>query len=137
MRVGIVFFPGNERDSLLSVSKGLAKGIESQGHQVDIIDGEHDVNTKLTIYKYLVIGATGSGSMGGRIPDKIAPYLSSSGMISGKKSFAFILKKGLRLTKTLRELMAAMEHEGMFVKFSEILSSPEEAEAIGKRLHIG
>jgi hypothetical protein len=57
-------------------------------------------------------------------------------MISGKKSFAFILKKGMRLTKTLRELMAAMEHEGMFVKYSEILSSPEEAEVIGKRLHI-
>ena len=136
MRVGIVFFSGNERDKMLSVSKGLVRGIESQGHQVDTIDGEHDVNAKLTIYNYIVLGAVGVGTVGGKIPEKIAHYLSASGMISGKKSFAFVLRKGMRLTKTLRYLMAAMEHEGMFVKFSAILSSQEEAEVIGKRLHI-
>ena len=57
MRVAAVFFPAKDRKKILDITKGLAKGIESQGHTVDIIDGTRDVNTKLTIYKYIVVGA--------------------------------------------------------------------------------
>jgi len=32
--------------------------------------------------------------------------------------------------------MKGMEKEGMFLKYSTILNSPQEAEEIGKRLHI-
>lgn len=135
MRIGIVFFGGSSRKQMLEITQALGKGLESQGHFVDIIDGEHDADKKLSIYQYLAIGAVAEPGFGGKISDKISKYLSNAGMVTGKKSFAYILKKGLRLTKTLQKLMSVMEHEGMFLKYSDILTSPDEAEAVGKRLH--
>jgi hypothetical protein len=32
--------------------------------------------------------------------------------------------------------MKSMEKEGMFIKYSAVLSSAQEAEEIGKRLHV-
>ncbi len=136
MRVGVLFFSESNRDKLLNITKALAAGIESQGHQVDIIDGSRDVNSKLTIYGYLVVGTAATNTFGGKIPEKLPFFLSNAGMVSGKRSFAFIIKSGLRLTKTLKKLMQIMEHEGMYLKNSDIINSPEEAEEIGKRLHI-
>ena len=137
MKIAVLFFADTNRDKLIKISKALAAGIESQGHTVDLIDGNHDVNTKLTIYSYIVVGSECLSGFGGKIPPKISHFLSSSGIVTGKKSFAFIMKKAMGTPKALKKLMNAMEKEGMFLKFSEILSSPEEAEAIGKRLHIG
>jgi menaquinone-dependent protoporphyrinogen IX oxidase len=137
MRVGIVFFPEKQRDKLLNISKGLAQGIEAQGHHADIIDGQRDVNTKLTIYSYIVIGTVATNAIGGKIPDAVSSFLSNAGMVTGKRCLAFIINSGLRTTKTLKALMSAMEHEGMYLKNSEIIGSPAEAEEIGKKLHIG
>ena len=53
MRAAVVFFATNSRDKILNITRSLVRGIESQGHQVDIIDGVHDVNAKLTMYQYL------------------------------------------------------------------------------------
>ena len=50
MRIAVVFFEGKNRKRLLALAQALAKGIETQGHQVDVIDGAHDINSKLTIY---------------------------------------------------------------------------------------
>ena len=136
MRVAIVFFAPKNRNKHLEIAKGLSAGIESKGHNVDIIDGDRDVNTKLTGYGYIAVGTCAVNTFGGKIPDKINTYLSNAGIIAGKRSFAYILKGGLRLPKTLDVLMKSMEHEGMFLKFSEVLTSHAEAEAIGKRLHI-
>jgi hypothetical protein len=136
MRVGIVFFYDKNRDKLLQISKGLAQGIESQGHHVDLIDGKQDVNTKLTIYGYIAVGTEATSTFGGSIPEGVNNFLGNAGMVTGKRSFAFILKSGLRKTKTLFKLMQAMEHEGMFLKTSEIITSAEEAQEIGIKLHI-
>ena len=136
MRVGILFFGGTNRGELLNITNGLARGIESQGFDVDLIDGDRDVNLKLTIYGYIAVGTVAESTFGGKIPAKIAQYLATSGMVSGKRCFAYILKKGFRQMKTLKNLMMIMEREGMFLKFSEVLGSTEEAEAVGKRLHI-
>ena len=136
MRVGIVFISENKRDDLLELAKGLAKGVESQGHQADIIDGTRDVNTKLTIYNFLAVGTSANSGMGGKIPEKVGRYLASSGHVGGKRSFAFISKYGMRSSKTLLALMKVMEHEGMFVVLSDIIANSAEAEEIGKRLNI-
>ena len=58
MRTAVVFFATNARDRILNITRSLARGIESQGHQVDIIDGNHDVNAKLTMYQYIGYRAT-------------------------------------------------------------------------------
>lgn len=136
MRTAVVFFSTSSRDKILSVAKALAKGIESQGHQVDIIDGDHDVNARLTMYQYVVVGCEPSSGFGGNIPEKTSQFLSSSGMVSGKRSFAFVTKSTFGSVKALSRLMKSMEKEGMFIKNSSILANPQEAEHIGKNLHI-
>ena len=116
MRVAVIFFSGKSRDKLLKISKSLAAGIESQGHQVDIVDGDHDVNTKLTIYKYLAIGTESISIFGGKIPEKVTHFLSQAGVVTGKRSFAFVLKTFFGSTRALFRLMRGMEKEGMYLK---------------------
>ena len=43
---------------------------------------------------------------------------------------------GLRKGRTLQNLMKIMESEGMILKLSEVISKPDEATAIGKRLNV-
>ena len=136
MRIAVVFVPGRNRDKLLNIAKGLARGIEQQGHQVDIVDGSRDVNTKLTIYEYICIGTEPISSFGGKIPSRIGEFVGGAGILVGKRSFAFVIKSGFSSMRALTRLMKTMEGEGMFLKFSEILLSPEEAVEIGKRLKI-
>ncbi|MBT3271710.1 MAG: hypothetical protein HN368_01040 [Spirochaetales bacterium] len=136
MRVAIVFFEGKSREKTLAIVRGLAKGIESKGHQVDIVDGDHDVNSRLTVYQYICIGTSAINFFGGKISEKASTFLPNAGVISGKRSFAFAVKGGRRISKTLSVIMKMMEKEGMYLKYSEVLTSAVEAEAIGKRLHI-
>lgn len=136
MRTAVVFFSTNSRDKVLNLARALARGMESQGHQADIIDGDHDVNAKLTMYQYLAIGSEPLSSFGSKIPEKVAQFLSNSGMVTGKRCFAFVTKNTIGSLKALTRLMKSMEKEGMLIKFSSILGSPQEAEEIGRRLHI-
>ncbi len=136
MRTAVIFFAGKNRERLLNLAKALARGIEAQGHQVDIIDGDHDVNTRLTIYQYIAIGTEAISGFGGKIPKKISTFLASAGMVSGKRCFAFVAKTPLGSHKALSRLMKQMESEGMYLKYSEVFTSQVEAEEVGKRLHI-
>ena len=135
MRAVVVFFAPKNRTKVLDHAQALARGIEAQGHQVDIVDGSRDVNTKLTIYQYIAIG-TESMSITGKISDTVGTYLSNAGAIAGKRSYAFLTKSMFGSTRALARVMKNMEKEGMFLKNSTILTSPAEAEEIGKRLHI-
>ncbi|MFO8063358.1 MAG: flavodoxin family protein [Spirochaetota bacterium] len=137
MRVATVFFPYRNRDRLATLARALARGIEAQGHDVDVIDGTRDVNTKLTMYGYIAVGTEATNLFGGKIPQRVEEFLSSAGIVGGKKSYAFVRKRAIGGNKTLKRLMTVMEHEGMFLKISNALHSPDEAEEIGKRLSIG
>ena len=136
MRVAVVFVPQAKRDKLVEISKALAAGIESQGHHVDLLDASRDVNVKLTIYEYIAVGTEVVSLFGGKIPAKAGEFLRSSGIVGGKRSFAFVTKKAIGADKGLQRLMKLMEGEGMFLKFSDILSSAAEATEKGKRLKI-
>lgn len=118
------------------MGKSLAAGMESQGHSVDLIDGSRDVNTKLSIYQYIVVGAEQVSLFGGKVPPKVSEFLKSAGMVTGKKCFAFVLRKPIGASKALARLMKTMEAEGMFLREQAVISSPGEAEAFGKRLQI-
>ena len=135
MRIAVIYFSGNNRNKLLNSARGLVRGIESQGHIVDLIDGRQIREKKLTIYRYIAVG-TESVNLFGKIPTLITESLKAAGSISGKKSFAFVQKSFFGAQKALLWLMAFMEKEGMFIKFSEIFSNPIEAEEVGKCLHI-
>lgn len=136
MRAAVVFFAGGSRDKVVALARALARGIEAQGHQVDVVDGDRDVNAKMTVYQYVAVGAGPLSAWSGKISDRVGQFLNSSGMIAGKRSFAFVAKNLAGCSKALTRLMKAMEKEGMFLKFSSILGSAQEAEEIGKRLHL-
>ncbi len=136
MRAAVVFFSSASRERILALAKSLSQGIGAQGHQVDLIDGDRDVNAKLTGYHYLAIGAEPQSGFGGKLPDKVTQFLGSAGLVSGKHSFAFVSKTTFGSMKALGRLMKNMEKEGMLIKNSSVLSSPQEAQEIGKRLHV-
>lgn len=135
MRVAVLFYADRQRDKLREHAEGLAEGIEAQGHHVDLVDGKRDVNTSLSIYGYVAVGTVAAGPFGGKIPAVIGKHLASAGTVTGRRSFAFTLK-GIGSSKTLHNLMRAMEHEGMFLKYSKIFESKEEARETGRQLHI-
>ena len=136
MRTAVVFFEGKSRRRLLGLSQALARGMEAQGHQVDVIDGGHDVNSKLTIYQYIAVGAESMTTFSGKLPEVVNRFLKGSGMISGKRCYAFVSKASMSSSRALQRLMKAMEGEGMFLKNSGVLNSDVEAEEVGRRLHI-
>ena len=136
MRIAVVYFPAGGGNRLKSLAQAVAAGVEEQGHTVQLIDATKEYDRKLTMYEYLCIGAEPSSFLSGKVPDSIPRYLSSAGVIAGKRCFAFVAKRGLATGKCLSRLMARMEGEGMFLKYSEVLSSPEQAKEISKRLNI-
>jgi menaquinone-dependent protoporphyrinogen IX oxidase len=136
MRAAVVFFGGSSRDKILGLARALARGMEAQGHQVDIVDGDHDINAKMTMYQYVAVGTEPLSGWSGKISERIGQFLSSAGMVAGKRSFAFVAKNMVGCSKALSRLMKSMETEGMLLKFSSVLSSAQEAEEIGKRLHL-
>ena len=136
MRVAVVYFSGRNSDKLASLAKSLARGIERQGNQVDVFDGESDSNAKLTIFQYIAVGTVPASLFGGRLPESVKAFLASRGVVSGKRSYAFVGKSAFGAQKALTNLMKCMEGEGMYLKSSDVLRSPTEAEEIGKRLHI-
>lgn len=136
MRTAVVFFPTGRRNAVREIAKGVGRGIESQGHQVDLIDASRDKSVKFTMYQYLAVGTEPQSLISGRVSDEIGLYLSQAGLVGGKRCFAFVSRYGLNSQKTLLNLMKKMESEGMFIRFSEVISTPEEAEALGERLQI-
>ena len=136
MRVAVVFFADRNRQGLLELARGLGAGLESQGHQVEVIDGIRDVSTKLTSHQYVIVW-TESLSITGKIPDRVGSFLGSAGLIQGKRCYAFVAKSFLGSSRALLKLMRAMEHEGMYLKNSGVLKSQEEAGAIGANMRVG
>lgn len=137
MRAAVVFFSGRNRDGMMALARALGKGIEKQGNTVDVFDGARDGPVRLSIYQYVAIGVETAGPLGGKIPDAVKPFLAAAGTVAGRKSYAFVAKAPFGAAKSLAALMKCMEGEGMFLRNSDILRSPAEAEEIGRRLRIG
>lgn len=136
MRVGVVFFAGSKRERVAEIARAIADTLDKDGHQVDLIDGDRSADKKLTVYEYLVVGTSVVSLFGGRIDPRIGEFLAGAGIVLGKKSFAFITKSPLGAQKGLTRLMKAMEREGLFLRFSEVLRSTEEAVRVASRLKL-
>lgn len=135
IRVAVVYYGETKERKLRSLAQALAKGVEKQGHQVDVINGKKETQRVLTPYKYIVFGTEVLSWWKGRIPRGVAEYLSQSGIVTGKRCCAFVNKR-LGSERGLKNLMRAMEHEGMMLHYSEIFSNEEEAEMIGKIIEV-
>ncbi|MCK5154784.1 MAG: hypothetical protein KAQ69_00030 [Spirochaetales bacterium] len=136
MKVGIVVLYESSKQKILEIAKGLADGVAQNGHSAEIIDAVLESDKKLSFYNYIIFGTETISMIGGKLPRNVTSYLAQCGSISGKRSFAFVLKKGFRTGRTLSLLMKAMEFEGMFLKYSEVLKRKEDGKEIGKRLRI-
>jgi len=132
MRIGIINASAQRR-STPDYVLALAKGMQSMGHTVDIVDARTDDGMKLPGCDYIAIATEPLSFFSAKISDIIPKILASRG-IGGKKSAAFVKKAGLRSNKVLFNLMTAMEKEGMLVNWSEVLLSAPHAEAMGKRI---
>lgn len=133
MRVAVIYFQ-KDRSSFEKLAKGLAKGLEEQNNQVTIINGNLEV-VSLTTYKYIAIGIESESALSLKMPDKLTNFISNSGMVSGKRTYAFT-NKALRSEKRLSVLMKHIEKEGMILKRSDIISSENGAKEIGKKLKV-
>ena len=134
MRIAVVSVPG-QRKGIPDYVKSLAKGMESMGHRVDIIDAWTEDGFRLPGYEYIAICAEAASAWGGKMPDALPKILGAGSGLVGKKSAAFFKKSGpLFVNKALSNLMRAMEKEGMLVNWSEILLNAAHAEALGKRI---
>ena len=115
--------------------KSLAKGMESMGHRVDILDAWTEDGFRLPGYDYISVCAEPVSLWGGKMPDVLPKVLGCGSGLVGKKSAAFLKKTGpIFINKALSNLMKAMEKEGMLINWSEILLNSPHAEALGKRI---
>jgi len=133
MRIAVVSAPSRKR-SPPDYVQALAKGMELMGHRVDIIDAWTDNGMRLPGYEYIVVAAEPVSFFSAKIPEMLPKFLSMGSGVGGKKSAAFVKKRGLRSGKTLINVMHAMEKEGMIVNWSDILFDAPHAEAMGKRI---
>jgi len=132
MRIALVSVPA-KRGSTPDYVSALAKGMESMGHRVDIVDGWTGDGIRLPAYDYIAVAAEQVSLFGGRLPEALGRILAA-GSIGGKKSAAFLKKTCPFTGKALSNLMRAMEKEGLLINWSDIILSVPQAEAIGKRI---
>ena len=133
MRIAVVSAPV-ERKKAPDYVESLAKGMESMGHRVDIIDAWTEDGMKLPGYEYIAVMTEPLSFFSGKIITKISKILSAGSSLVGKKSAAFVKKTGLFTNRAFANLMKVMEKEGMRVNWSDILLNEPHAQAIGKRI---
>jgi menaquinone-dependent protoporphyrinogen IX oxidase len=128
MRIAVLHCPTSRREALSAVAKAIARGLESQGHQVSLFDATVDTDARLSSFEYLVVGSEPASLMG-KVNPKLVKFLSGAGSLAGKRSLAFILKPFLFTQRACLSLMAAMEAQGMIVTDYAAFTKPEEAAA--------
>jgi menaquinone-dependent protoporphyrinogen IX oxidase len=131
MRIAVISAPAARKEPPDYV-RSFAKGMESMGHRVDIVDAWTEDGFKLPGYEYIAVAAEPVSIFSGKIQPNIAKLLAAGSSLSGKKSGAFIKKTGLFSSRALANLMKVMEKEGMVVNWSDILFNGPHAEAMGK-----
>jgi len=134
MRIAVVSAPGAKKEPPEYV-RLFAKGMESMGHRVDIVDVWTEDGMRLPGYEYIAVIAQPVSAFSGKLPAVVSKVLAAGSTLAGKKSGAFIKKTGLFTNRALANLMRAMEKEGMVVNWSDIIFNNAHAEALGK--HIG
>ncbi|WP_304221598.1 hypothetical protein [Gracilinema caldarium] len=133
MRIALVY-AYKKKSPVSETVKALAKGMESMGHRVDLLDAWTDDGLRLPGYEYIVVAAESVSLFGGRMPEKLSKILSTASSLLGKKSAAFLIKTTPWTVKAMTNLMRVMEKEGMFVNWSDIILNQDQAEALGKRI---
>lgn len=135
MRVALISFCPVQNFKTVAIIKKLEAGSASSGNRVEVFNGlENLVNTRLTAFDYIAVLVQAKGLFGGKIPPRVREYLGTSGSISGKKGCALVIKAGFSSEKTCRNLMRAMESEGVKLDYFEVLQNEDAASSAGKKI---
>ncbi|MDR1747867.1 MAG: hypothetical protein LBR47_02275 [Spirochaetaceae bacterium] len=135
MRVAILHFLPSGRDKNEKIIRNLENGAAAKGHQVTVYNGIKDTsNIKLSFSEYLAVIVPVTGLFGGKLPPRLTEVLANAGTISGKKGAALVVKGGFSSGKTCRNLMKAMEVEGVRLDYFEEVLDADHATAVGKKL---
>ncbi|NCB01557.1 MAG: hypothetical protein EOM67_05230 [Spirochaetia bacterium] len=136
MKACILYYDKLNKSLCKELSTALAQGIQEQSHDCDIVDMAREQGKIISYYDYIGIVASPLSLWGGKIAPQIETFLKSCGSIGGKRSAAFITKGSVRSTKTLQALFKLMEGQGMYLTYSDILTTPSYAKECGKRIKI-
>jgi hypothetical protein len=135
MRVALISFANKNDDASSRTVKALAEASQGNGNQVDMIDGNEDLtNTRLTVYDYIAVVVRPRGIIGGKIAPRVGEFLAASGNVVSKKGCALVLKGGLSSEKTCRNLMKAMEGEGIKLDYFNVVRDSAHARLVGKKI---
>jgi len=121
MRIAVISVPGQRR-GIPDYVNSLARGMESMGHRVDIVDAWTEDGFRLPGYEYIAVCAEAVSLWGGIMPDVLPKIRGVGSGLVGKKSGAFLKMTGpFFSTRALSDLMKAMEKEGILINWSEII----------------
>lgn len=134
MRVAIVAFNARETEDRAIVSK-LGALASAHGHSVDtFMDGVSPESVRLSLYDYSVVVTRPVGLSSRVLGGALSEFLASSGTLKDKKGCAIVLSRGLFSQRACREVMEAMEKQGMCVDYFEILRTEADVEKAGRNI---
>lgn len=135
MRILLLSYLKADNRKQSDILKKLEQTAAACGHQVDVKSGEKDTEElHLIIYDYIAVVVPASPLFGAKVPAKLPEVLSHCGNVSGKKGAALVVKSGFSSAKMCHAVMKAMEKEGMFVDYFEVIESVDHATAVGRKI---
>ncbi len=134
MLIGIIY--STEKKVIEKLTQGLKRGLEEQGHRVQVYADNNESFSGLAGCRHLFVGSFSTGGFKPRTPMRLKEVLGKTGGISGKRSIAFLAKGGMSERKALVALMNDMEKQGCYIIDQEIFSSEQNAYNFGKSVHL-
>lgn len=131
MRVLILAGPGQTPEAM---AKAVAQGVQNEGGQVERAPLVSEGPRGLAAYRLVCLGVNARGLFGRGIGDEVEEALKNLRGLGGRHVAAFVCRNGIGGAGALRQLMAALEREGAFIRDFELVKSAAEGEAFGRRL---
>ena len=136
MRVALVHFLSPVKNSNhKGILQKLENAVINKGCQIDIFNASTDYSTmRLTGYDYISIIVPSSSLFGSNLPEKFDEILDNCGNLTSKKGCALVVKSGFSSWKTCKNLMKAMEKQGVLLDYFEVVDNPDHAAYVGKKI---
>lgn len=135
MNILILHFLPSDSSRHTAIVKKLEQAVAAQGHSVSVVPALTDGDTFSDVpYTYITVVVPCQGVFSSKLAPKVSEVFARCRTLGGKKAAALVVKTGLFAEKTCRNLMRAMEKEGMFVDYFEVLQNAEQAAYAGGKI---
>ncbi len=136
MKAAILYADVAQRTKAKEIASALARGIQQQGIDCDLLDVKKESEKRVAMYQYIAVVTTPTGLWGGTIDSSIQHFLRQNSSVAGKRCAAFVTKGAIRMNKTLQALFKVMEGEGMYLTYSDIMPNASQAQVTGAHLSL-